>query len=53
VSRRSPQWNALLPRFPIFKRLLFNASDAPSDERIDHVVGIAVRTFLAAYQRSG
>jgi len=35
----------------IFKRLLFNASDAPSDERIDHVVGIAVRTFLAAYQR--
>jgi AcrR family transcriptional regulator len=37
----------------IFKRLLFNASHAPSDERIDHVVGIAVRTFLAAYQRSG
>ena len=36
----------------IFKRLLFNASDAPSDERIDHVVGIAVRTFLAAYQRT-
>jgi AcrR family transcriptional regulator len=35
----------------ILKPLLFNASDAPSDERIDHVVGIAVRTFLAAYRR--
>jgi AcrR family transcriptional regulator len=34
----------------ILKPLLFNASDAPSDERIDHVVGIAVRTFLAAYR---
>jgi AcrR family transcriptional regulator len=35
----------------IFKRLLFNAGDAPPDERINHVVGIAVRTFLAAYAR--
>jgi len=37
----------------IFKALLLNAADAPSDERIDHVVGIAVRTFLAAYRRAG
>jgi AcrR family transcriptional regulator len=35
----------------ILKPLLFNAGDAPTDERIDHVVGIAVRTFLAAYRR--
>jgi AcrR family transcriptional regulator len=35
----------------ILKPLLFNASDAPSDARIDHVVAIAVRTFLAAYRR--
>jgi len=34
----------------IFKPLLFNAADAPSDERIDHVVGMAVRTFLSAYR---
>jgi hypothetical protein len=34
----------------ILKPLLFNASEAPCDERIDHVVGIAVRTFLAAYR---
>jgi hypothetical protein len=30
--------------------MLTNASEAPCDERIDHVVGIAVRTFLAAYR---
>jgi hypothetical protein len=36
----------------ILKPLLFNASEAPSDGRIDHVVGIAVRTFLAAYRLS-
>jgi AcrR family transcriptional regulator len=36
----------------ILKPLLFNAGDAPRDERIGHVVGIAVRTFLAAYRRS-
>jgi AcrR family transcriptional regulator len=35
----------------IRKPLLYNAGEAPSDERIDHVVGIAVRTFLAAYRR--
>ncbi|MGH6835687.1 MAG: TetR/AcrR family transcriptional regulator [Methylocella sp.] len=35
----------------ILRSLLFNAGDAPTDERIDHVVGIAVRTFLAAYRR--
>jgi AcrR family transcriptional regulator len=35
----------------ILKPLLFNAGEAPSDERINHVVGIAVRTFLAAYRR--
>jgi AcrR family transcriptional regulator len=35
----------------ILKPLLFNAGDAPADERINHVVGIAVCTFLAAYRR--
>ena len=35
-----------------FKPLLFNAADPPSEERINHVVGIAVRTFLAAYRRT-
>ena len=34
-----------------FKPMLFNASDRPSDQRIDHVVAAAVRTFLAAYRR--
>jgi AcrR family transcriptional regulator len=34
----------------ILRPLLFNAGEAPSDERIDHVVGIAVRTFVAAYR---
>jgi AcrR family transcriptional regulator len=36
----------------ILRSLLFNAGDAPADERINHVVGIAVRTFLAAYRRA-
>jgi AcrR family transcriptional regulator len=36
----------------IFRPLLFNAGDVPSDERINYVVGIAVRTFLAAYRRA-
>jgi AcrR family transcriptional regulator len=36
----------------ILKPLLFNAADPPSDERINHVVDIAVRTFLAAYGRT-
>jgi hypothetical protein len=31
-----------------FRPMLFNASERPSDERIDHVVTTAVRTFLAA-----
>jgi len=34
----------------VFKPLLFNFGDRPSDERIDYVIGIAVRTFLAAYR---
>src|SRR5262249_55398908 len=32
-----------------FKPLLFTFGGSPSEERINHVVGIAVRTFLAAY----
>jgi AcrR family transcriptional regulator len=35
----------------IFKRLLFNAGEEPTDERINYVVNIAVRTFLAAHKR--
>jgi AcrR family transcriptional regulator len=34
----------------IFRPLLFNARPAPTDERINHVVGMAVRAFLAAYR---
>jgi AcrR family transcriptional regulator len=34
----------------LFKPVLFNFAPIPSDERIAHVVGIAVRTFLAAYR---
>jgi AcrR family transcriptional regulator len=34
----------------MFKPVLFNFSASPSPERIAHVVGIAVRTFLAAYR---
>jgi AcrR family transcriptional regulator len=34
----------------MFKPLIFNAGGPPSEERIAHVVGIAVRTFLAAYK---
>ena len=34
----------------LFKPVLFNFAPVPSDERIAHVVGIAVRTFLAAYR---
>jgi AcrR family transcriptional regulator len=34
----------------MFKPMLFNFAPPPSSERIAHVVGIAVRTFLAAYQ---
>jgi len=35
----------------MFKPVMFNAGGPPSEERIHHVVGIAVRTFLAAYSR--
>lgn len=34
----------------VFKPLLFNFGSAPTDERINYVVGMAVRTFLAAYR---
>jgi AcrR family transcriptional regulator len=34
----------------LFKPVLFNFRDAPQPEQIDHVVRIAVRTFLAAYR---
>lgn len=34
----------------LFKPVLFNFAPIPSDERIAHVVDIAVRTFLAAYK---
>ena len=30
--------------------VLFNFAEAPAPERIEHVVGIAVKTFLAAYR---
>jgi AcrR family transcriptional regulator len=35
----------------MFRPMLFNAGGEPAEERIRHVVGIAVRTFLAAYRR--
>jgi AcrR family transcriptional regulator len=35
----------------LFKPMLFNFGAQPSDARMDHVVTIAVRTFLAAYQK--
>jgi AcrR family transcriptional regulator len=34
----------------MFKPVLFNFGPPPAPERIDHVVGIAVRTFMAAYR---
>jgi AefR-like transcriptional repressor, C-terminal domain len=34
-----------------FKPLLFNFAGSPGEERINHVVGIAVGTFFAAYRR--
>jgi AcrR family transcriptional regulator len=34
----------------MFKPVLFNFGPPPTKERIDHVVGIAVRVFLAAYK---
>ncbi len=36
---------------PLYKPLIFNAGPQPTDERIAYVVGIAVRTFLAAYRK--
>jgi hypothetical protein len=35
----------------MFKPMLFNFAPPPTAERIAHVVGIAVRVFLAAYQK--
>jgi AcrR family transcriptional regulator len=35
----------------LFKPMLCNFGEPPTPERIRHVVGIAVRTFLAAYRR--
>jgi len=34
----------------MLKPLMFNIGVAPTEARIEHVVGIAVRTFLAAYK---
>jgi AcrR family transcriptional regulator len=34
----------------LFKPLVFNFGAPPTQERIEHVVGIAVRAFLAAYR---
>jgi AcrR family transcriptional regulator len=34
----------------MFKPMLFNVGGPPSEDRIRYVVGIAVRTFLAAYK---
>jgi AcrR family transcriptional regulator len=34
----------------LFKPVVFNFAPPPPDERVRHVVGIAVRTFLAAYR---
>ena len=34
----------------MLKPMLFNFGPPPTPERIDHVVGIAVRTFMAAYK---
>src|SRR5438132_1311376 len=33
-----------------FKPMLFNFAGPPPDDRIAHVVGMAVRTFVAAYR---
>ena len=35
----------------LFKPVLFNFSDAPKPQQIKYVVGIAVKTFLAAYRK--
>jgi AefR-like transcriptional repressor, C-terminal domain len=35
----------------LFRPLLFNAAPPPSPERIEYVVGIAVKAFMAAYDK--
>jgi AcrR family transcriptional regulator len=35
-----------------FKPMLFHHADPPSDERVAHVVGMAVRSFLTTYRRA-
>ena len=35
----------------LFKPVLFNFAPPPSRDRVEHVVGIAVKTFLAAYKK--
>lgn len=35
-----------------FKPMLFHHAGPPSDERVAHVVGMAVRSFLATYRRT-
>jgi AcrR family transcriptional regulator len=37
----------------LFKPIVFNFAPAPSAEQIEHVVGIAVSTFMAAYRVPG
>jgi hypothetical protein len=34
----------------LFKPIVFNFGSTPTPERIEHVVKIAVRTFMAAYR---
>ena len=34
----------------LFKPMLFNFGEPPTQDRIGHVVGIAVKTFLSAYR---
>ena len=34
-----------------FKPVMFGSGAAPTEDRIRHVVGTAVRTFLAAYAK--
>ncbi|MGE0525163.1 MAG: TetR/AcrR family transcriptional regulator [Variibacter sp.] len=35
---------------PLFKPVIFNVADPPTEERIAYVVGIAVRAFMKAYR---
>jgi hypothetical protein len=45
-KKREPPGQATM-----FKPLVFNFAPPPDEERINHVVGIAVRMFMAAYAR--